>query len=264
MGMLSAGSVAGPGIGALAASVGSHVAFGLVAAVSALGVTLTLAAPAGRMVAEQVRLRSSIVAGARQPATIAALTMSLIDLCAFGAVDLLVPLHLGRTGTSVAVIAAALMAGAVLGSLIGPIGGRLVDRVGPAPIGMVLGIGIALFPAILAFRPASAVQLALLVIGGPLFALVGAALFPLGAAGADAAGVSHVTVTGLMGAVWAGGFTVVPLALGAVAESTSTATAFALAAVLCLPSMLVLAACTRRLRPPGAPSQREVAGTADG
>src|SRR5205823_13962342 len=92
MGMLSAGSVAGPGIGALAASAGSDVAFGLVAAVSALGVTLTLAAPAGRTVAKPLlRVRSSIAAGARQPATVAALTMSLVDLCAYGAVDLLVP-----------------------------------------------------------------------------------------------------------------------------------------------------------------------------
>src|SRR4051794_17009010 len=112
MGLLSAGSVAGPGIGALAATAGSELAFGLVAAVSAGGVVLTALAPSGRPVAGVSRLRVSIAPGARQPATIAALAMSLLDLTAFGAVDLLVPLHLGDTGTSVEVIAAALMAGA--------------------------------------------------------------------------------------------------------------------------------------------------------
>ena len=102
MGLLSAGSIAGPGIGALAATVGSGFAFGLVAAVSFVGVVLAVLAPTGRAVAAgESRLWASIARGARQPATIAAMAMSLIDLCAFGAVDLLVPLGLGRSGTSV-------------------------------------------------------------------------------------------------------------------------------------------------------------------
>ena len=248
MGMLSAGSVAGPGIGALAATIGSGVAFGIVAAVSAISVALTVLAPAGRPVLGESQLFRSIAAGARQPATIAALSMSLVDLCAFGAVDLLVPLHLGDTGTSVEAIAVALMAGAVLGSVAGPFGGRLVDRVGPARVGMVVSVFVLANPVVLAFGPPSAVQLALLVIGGPVFALMGAALFPLGTLGADAAGVSHVTVTGLMGAVWASGFTVVPLLLGAVAQASSAAVAFTVSAALCLPAMLVLVWCVRRLR----------------
>src|SRR5690348_8167796 len=69
MGMLSAGSVAGPGIGALAATAGSAVAFGLVAVFSAVGVLLTALAPAGRAVASQSRLLAALRAGARQPAT---------------------------------------------------------------------------------------------------------------------------------------------------------------------------------------------------
>ena len=50
MGLLSAGSIAGPGIGALAATAGSGIAFGLVAAVSFVGVVLARARPrrAGR------------------------------------------------------------------------------------------------------------------------------------------------------------------------------------------------------------------------
>ena len=50
-----------------------------------------------------------------------------------------------------------------------------------------------------------------------------------------------------MGAVWAAGFTVVPLLLGAVAQASSPAVAFPVSAALCLPSMLVLVWCVRRL-----------------
>src|SRR5690349_24923572 len=48
MGMLSAGSIAGPAVGALAAWAGQGLAFGLVAAVSLVGVVLSAVAPAGR------------------------------------------------------------------------------------------------------------------------------------------------------------------------------------------------------------------------
>jgi fucose permease len=102
-------------------------------------------------------------------------------------------------------------------------------------------------PVVLAFGPADAVQLALLVAAGPLFAVIGAAMFPLSSLGADAAGVSHVTVMGLLGVVWAAGFAVVPLVLGAVAETTSTATAFTLASLLCLPALVLLVISVRRL-----------------
>ena len=247
MGLLSAGSIAGPGIGALAATAGSGVAFGLVAAVSFVGVVLAVLAPTGRAVAGESRLWASIARGARQPATIAAMAMSLIDLCAFGAVDLLVPLGLGRSGTSVDVIALCFAAGAVLGAAVGPVAGRLVDRVGPAPVGLVVGIGVMVIPVVLAFGPSDVVQLGLLVAAGPLFAVIGAAMFPLSSLGADAARVSHVTVMGLLGVVWAAGFAVVPLVLGAVATATSTATAFTLASLLCLPSLVLLVISVRRL-----------------
>lgn len=248
MGMLSAGSVAGPGIGALAATAGSAVAFGLVAAVSAFGVLLTALAPQGRAVGSESRLLAALRAGARQPATIAALAMSVIDLTAFGAVDVLVPLRLGRRGTSVEAIAFAFALGAVLGAAIGPPAGRLVDRVGPARVGVVVAFLVMLNPLILAFDPPNDVQLALLVIAGPVFAAVGASMFPLSSLGADAARVSHVTVMGLMGVVWAAGFAVAPLVIGAVAEASSPSVAFALSALLCVPTLVILIRSVRVLR----------------
>ena len=249
MGFLSAGSVAGPGIGALAASAGSALAFGMVAAISAVGVLLAWVAPAGRLVVADPHLLESIRRGARQRATIAAMTVNLIDLLAFSSVDLLVPLQLGASGTSVGTIAVAFAAGAALGAIAGPIGGRIVDRSGAARVGLAMGVCIMLTPFVLALEPSEAVQLMLLVIGGVLFSVMGASMFPLSSLGADQAGVPHVTVMGLMGAVWAAGSSVMPLVLGSVAQATSNSFAFLLAGLLCLGAVLVLARSVRAMRP---------------
>jgi MFS family permease len=247
MGLLSAGSIAGPGIGALAALIGAGVAFGMVAAISAAGVVLTLSAPVGRAVLGERRMWHAMLRGGRQAATLAAISLTVIDLSAFGAVNLLVPIRLGHEGRSVAAIAAALAIGALLGALVGPLSGRLVDRLGPAAIGLMASLAVAACPLVLIAFPSSEVQLAVLLVGGPLFAVVGAAMFPLSSLGADRAGVSHVTVMGLMGAVWAGGYTVVPLLIGAVAQTTSQSLAFLLAAAICVPALLVLVRSVRIL-----------------
>lgn len=240
MGMLSAGSIAGPAVGGLAAWAGEGVGFGLVAAVSLVSVLLAAMAPAGRHSGATGRVGDAIARAIRQPATRAALALTLVDLLTFGAVDVLVPLRLGATGSSVEAIAAAIGAGAVLGAVAGPIGGRLVDRVGPHAVGMTTASCIVVIPVILAFEPTTAVQLGILVVGGPLFALVGSAIFPLSSAGADAAGVPHVAATGLMGVVWAGGFTIVPLLVGAVAQSTSRTAAYLVVAALTVPVLVLL------------------------
>ena len=246
MGMLSAGSVAGPGIGALASVAGSGIAFGLVAAVSAAGIVLALLAPVGRTVAAEHDVWGAIGRGARQPATQAAIALAAVDMLAFGAVDLLVSIHLGSHGESVVVIASAIGVGALLGAAVGPFAGRLVDRIGPAPVGLAVAYSVVAIPIVLALTPPNWVQMAVLVVGGPMFAVVGSAIFPLSTLGADAAGVSHVTVTGLMGATWAAGFTIVPVALGVVADWSSPAAAYAVVVAAIVPVMLVLTRNVRR------------------
>jgi MFS family permease len=241
MGLLSAGSIAGPGVGALAAWIGVEPAFLLVAVVSAVCVVWTAVAPAGMPVHAEPRLWGSLRAAARQPLTQAALAVAVIDPLAFGAIDLLVPLDLGRLGIETAVIAAALTSGAVLGAIAGPIGGRAVDRIGAAVVALGATTCIACAPLLLAPNPRAGVQLGLLVVASPVFAVAGSAIFPLSSAGADAAGVAHVVVNGLQGAVWAIGFTAAPLAVGLLAHAASPQVAFVTAAALCVPPLLVLA-----------------------
>lgn len=252
MGMLSAGSVAGPAVGALASWAGQGIAFGLVAVVSLVGLAMAAVAPAGRIVAhQQAGIRPALRRVSRERATRAALSLTLVDVLVFGTVDLLVPLQLGDRDIEVAVIAAALATGALLGAVWGPIAGRMVDRYGPGLVGVSTSVLIVPIPVVLAFSPPTPVQLAVLVIGGPLFATVGASIYPLSSLGADAAGVSHVTATGLMGAVWAGGFTVVPLLAGAVAEATSDPVAYAISFTLALTPLLLLLRIGRAVRPAG-------------
>jgi MFS family permease len=58
-----------------------------------------------------------------------------------------------------------------------------------------------------------------------------------------------VTAMGLMGAVWAGGFTISPLLVGTLAQSASTQAAYVAVALLCLPAFLVLRRCVRVIPP---------------
>lgn len=245
MGMLSAGSIAGPGVGALAAWAGSAPAFLIVAVVSLVGVAVTAAAPAGTPVERERDLLSSARSVLRQPFARAAMLVAVLDTVAFGAIDLLVPLSLDDLGASTAAIAAAFTVGAVLGMFAGPVGGRLVDRIGAHRVAPKAALLIALSPLPLAFGLPAWAQLGMLVVIGPIFAVAAAAMYPLGSSGADSAGVEHIVVSGLMGASWATGFTSAPLVAGAVAGSAGRGAAFAVASILCLPLLALIVAATR-------------------
>jgi MFS family permease len=208
---------------------------------SGVTVVVTALAPAGRPMQAGPRIRASLAAGLRQPLARAALAMAVIDTVAFATVDLLVPLDLGDLGASSTMIALALTGGALLGAILGPPGGRLVDRAGPGRVGLAMGLAITAFPIVLAFGLPEWGQLAVLVLGGPVFAVAASAMYPLASAGADRAGIAHVAVNGLLGASWSIGFAVTPVAASLVADATSQAVAFAAAACLCLPLLWIIA-----------------------
>lgn len=241
MGLLSAGSIAGPLVGAFASWAGTAPAFLSVAVLSGVTVVVTALAPAGRPMQAGPRIRASLAAGLRQPLARAALAMAVIDTVAFATVDLLVPLDLGDLGASSTMIALALTGGALLGAILGPPGGRLVDRAGPGRVGLAMGLAITAFPIVLAFGLPEWGQLTVLVLGGPVFAVAASAMYPLASAGADRARIAHVAVNGLLGACWSIGFAVTPIAASLVADATSQAVAFAAAACLCVPLLWIIA-----------------------
>jgi MFS family permease len=248
MGMLSAGSIAGPLIGAFAAWAGTEPAFLIVAALSFLSLLATALAPGGTPMQPGGRIVPALEAAIREPLAVAAVALALVDTTVFGTIDLLVPLRLGHLHTATLTTALAITAGAVLGALVGPPGGRLVDRAGATAVGLGASAAIAIFPLILSPGLSRPGLLAMLVLGGPVFTLVAAAMYPLASAGADSAGVEHVAVTGLLGASWAVGFTVAPLIASVITDVASETVTFIAAAVVCTP-LLALVVRAMRIAP---------------
>jgi MFS family permease len=248
MGFLSAGSIAGPGVGALAAAAGLRSAFVLVGLVSAASAVLTALAPAGLGVPAEARLIGSIRRSLAQPLAQAAVAVALIDPFAFAAVDVLVPLHLGRLGTPTVAIAVAFAVGAALGAVAAPLAGRIVDRIGAAPVALTSAAAVAASPLIFAASPGERPALLALIACSVIFAFVGSAIFPLSSAGADLAGVGHVVVNGVLGAIWAVGFTAAPLIAGGLADLAGETVAFCTATCLCLPALALMVRGVRRSR----------------
>ncbi len=240
MGLFSIGSIAGPGIGVAADWFGTAQAFGGVALLSCGTLIATLLAPAGVPVPRGDPLRRAVGRALRGPLTRAAIAMAVIDPLVFATIDLLVPLDVAARGASTAAIAAAFALGALAGAATGPLGGRAVDRHGPAAVGLVMAVTIALCPLVLAFGLSVVGQLAVIVFAAGAFAACAAAMFPLAALGADAAGVGHGAVNALIGIFWAIGSTVSPLLAGAVAGVSGDTAAYALAAALCCPLVLII------------------------
>jgi hypothetical protein len=74
-----------------------------------------------------------------------------------------------------------------------------------------------------------------------VFTIAASAMYPLSSAGADLAEIPHVAVNGFLGASWAVGFAVAPLAASLIASATSQAVAFATSAALIVPLLVVVA-----------------------
>lgn len=233
MGMTAVGSIVGPGIGALAVWLGTTVAFLGVAGIAAIAVVLIVLAPAGSPTRGEDAMLASIRRLLGNGLARAALGVALLNTLAFGVVDVLVPLDLGDRGISGAAIALAVTAGAAAGVVLGPIAGRLVDRVGAERVAPISVVGVLVVPIVLAVLPGVGTGLAALLIASPLFAFVGSSMYPLAAAGADDIAVSPAVASGLVGAVWAAGFTASALIAGWIGDTFSTPTALAVAVAAC-------------------------------
>lgn len=240
MGLLSTGSVVGPAIGAIAAWVGFAPAFLGVAAIAALGTVLVWLAPTGLPLVAAPGILASLRRVRGHDLVRAAVAMALIDTLAFGAVDVLVPLNLGDHGVSTAGIALALGIGAVLGAATGPFAGRAVDRLGARRVSAASAVGVVAIPLLLALAPGVWTGVIVLIVGSPIYAVVGSAMYPLGSVGADESGVPHVVVSGLLGAVWAAGFTISAAVAGTVASLANDKLAFAIAFVGCVPLLILI------------------------
>jgi MFS family permease len=149
LGFAVAGSLLGPALGALAASIGTEALFA-----GLLVLTLVLAGVAARIpdtvARESQPLRDVFRCLIDRRVVEAAIFVSSPSVM-FGALDVLVPLRINVLGGGHAVIAVGFIGGAALESLLSPVAGRLADRVGrraPYVIGMAICAGSMLIFAV--------------------------------------------------------------------------------------------------------------------
>jgi MFS family permease len=250
-GVLSAGAVAGPALGALADATSPLLAFGLAGAIGAVALVLTLAAPAGADLPRDPPLHSTLRRLLGHPLVICSLAFALADAVGIAAVDLLAPLALGADGVSSATIGIAIGAGAVLGIAAGWGAGRVGERVGSFRIALVGGVGLGVMPLLLAFPLPNWAVLGVLVGVGPFFPILMTGMFPLMTQAADDLGLSHGTGTALANMVWSGGFAVTPLVIAPIAQALGDPVAYALAAATVALLLVVAVVMRQRSRARG-------------
>lgn len=231
-GVLSAGAVAGPALGALADATSFVLAFSIAGALGLVALGLTIAAPAGADLPRDPPLHSTVGRLIRHPLVLCSLCFALADAVGVAAVDLLAPLDLGERGVSSATIGIAIGAGAVLGISGGWLAGRVGERVGSFRIALVGGVGLGLMPLILVFPLPSWAVLGVLVAIGPFFPILMTGMFPLITHAADDLGLSHGTGSALANMVWSGGFAITPLVIAPIAQAVGDPFAYALAATV--------------------------------
>lgn len=246
MGLVSAGSIAGPVFGALGGWTSPTFAFCLIALLGVVATAVTVAAPTGREEPPTLGMRRDLVRAIRHPLVIAGLAVASMDAFCAAVVNLLGPLRLGEDGYSEQAIAVPILLGSAIGWALSSYAGRLSDRVGPVRVALVPGIGMSLMCGALAVALSSPLVLFAVFILGPLFAFQATAVYPLCTRGADELGVPHGVVNGIMNLAWSGGLVIGQVGGGALAETYGDEAAYAAAGLVIAMLLVVTVVCGNR------------------
>jgi MFS family permease len=237
------GALFGPVLGAIASGIGTAAAFGSVALL-VVGLLVRAAGTPGAP-REPYSLRA-LPAAFRERRFAAGLWLMLLAALLFGVLDVLVPLRLAAHGLGAAGIGAIFLSAAALEAALGPLLGRFSDRRGrrlPVQLGLAASVAVS---AALAFsgRPLAVVPFTLCA------GLAYGSLFTPGLAlvshGAEHVGLGQGVGFGVMNAAWAMGNVLGPALGGALAQSSGDRIPYALAAVVCLLSLVAVSRGARR------------------
>lgn len=219
------GELLGAPLGALAHEVGLEAVFGAVAAVSVILIVLTLTNP--RVKADRPQPISEAFAAAKSSGLASAGWILAAPSFAFGVLVVVAPLRLDDLGGDALLIAGAFATGSLVETILGPLVGRLSDRVGrtrPYRIGMVIGV-----IGILGVGIAASISLVFAAVVMCAFS-AGMAFAPsitLIADSATSAGIAQGYASGLSNVAWGGG-----QMLGAVGGGALAAAGFLLPALV--------------------------------
>jgi MFS family permease len=241
LGIAIAGALLGPGIGALAAEVGTELVFSSVLVLT-LGLSL-----AALQIPEPGRGEQHGLAQAGEaifsPPVLRATWYVAAPSAMFGVIEVLIPLRIDSLGGGPGLVAAGFMVGAGLEAMLAPLVGRLSDRVGrlrPYTTGMlVCAAAIALVPAAESLGVILAVLIVCSVGAGLCFAPALAMLSDT----ADATGLHQGFAAGLINVAWASGQVLGGAGGGAAASGSGDALPCLVAAAL----LLITVAAARQL-----------------
>ena len=184
-------------------------------------------------------------AGSERMIAISLVVIMLVALVG-GTLQVLMPLHLGDHGVSQSALGWLYALGAVVGSVAIVATGRLGDRVGRLPIARVDCLVLCAAVSVLLLPLGTAAFATMLVVIVPVMSVLYGVGYPLGADGADRAGLGHGLVLGLVNLVWGMGAMIGPVMGAAVASSAGDGAAYALLAVLCLAARALMREPSRR------------------
>jgi MFS family permease len=245
MGAAVGGALLGPVVGAVASHVGTGPAFSAAAVVGGALIVASFAVPSPRDVEPQglAAARPAL----RDRRVTAGLWLTMLAGLAFGVLDVLAPLRLGRLGVGATLIGVTFLASAAIEASLAPLTGRLADRRGPiVPVRFALAaaVVVALLAPILAPAPW---LIALLIVGMPAFGILFTPAMTLVSAGADKLRLNQGLAFGLGNLAWASGQGIGAAASGGIAQVTSDFVPYALLAGACLVTLVATGARGRQL-----------------
>jgi MFS family permease len=236
------GMIAGPLIGGLGASLAGAEATFLVAAavVASLGM-IAMFLPRGSELVERERSFLPAVRAVSRERLIglALLVVTLVAMVG-GTMQVLLSLRLGDDGYSQSEIGALFAGGAALGAVAIILSGRVGDRIGRPRVAFWDCLALAAAVSFLSLPLAAGVVAGMVLVLGPLQSVLYGVGYPLGADGAELAGVGHGLVLGLVNLAWGMGSVVGPPIGGTLAEFVGDAPAYLTMAVACLATAEVI------------------------
>ena len=240
------GFVVGPMFGGIADHVGIRPAFATVAiGAGALAATLALVDPP---IAEEQR-PGAVTRALRDRIFVGGLWLNTLPALFFGAMDVLVPLHLDTAGYGALAIASVFVVAGLVEVVVNPVVGRVSDRRGRLlPVRVALASSIVVATA-LAFATEPIFVAVLVVAASVSFGGFYTPGMTIVADRADRAGLSQGVGFGVTSTAWASGALLGPAIGGALAESFGDAVPYLACASLCAVTLVAATRYARRIAP---------------
>jgi MFS family permease len=245
MGAAVGGALLGPVVGAIASHVGTGPAFSGAAVAGGALMIASFAVPAPREVEPQGLAAAWPALRDRQVAV--SLWLIMLAGLAFGVIDVLAPLRLGRLGVDATLIGVTFLASAAIEASLAPLSGRLADRRGPmvpVRISLLAAVIVGLLAPVLAPAPW---LIGLLIIGMPAFGTLFTPAMTLLSVGAEKLQLNQGLAFGISNLAWAGGQGIGAAASGGIAQLTSDFVPYALLAAACLVTLVASRPVGRQL-----------------